>query len=279
MSYKDYSQSSREAKDFLAKAQHRNKNGNIYFYNNYICYVYDDIVRIEERKIGHDGPDFSFNGEIKNEMISIATGIGDIIVTRMGDISDAYTMLKSKIKNINIDNINEVMEAIIMTIDDYFGGYSNLSERLKYYNPDNPEENKISNLKGKGVAMCSERAALAQNLLSSIGINVTYNTSFISINGTREYHAYNLIELNGRYYLFDSCYPKGKDGHINPLIGEISKEAFELITHPESSVGYSIYTEHYCPYLKSSIKIEYDPGREKKEKVLDNSLNNYNKSL
>ena len=122
----------------------------------------------------HGGYLSSFNGTFSDESIGIETGLGDIINAKIGNIKDAYELLRLKISNIDNNDIYAISGAILETVDEFFGGFANIDSRMNYYYPedfDESENNKISNLKGSGAAMCVERSALSQNLLTSIGIN------------------------------------------------------------------------------------------------------------
>ena len=173
-------------------------------------------------------------------------------------------------KFVDSSNIFEIAQAVLETVDEYFGGLENHKDRLNYYYTEDYEEskdNKISNLKGKGAAMCVERAALSQNLLQLLGIRSFFKTSGIVKNGSNEAHSYNLIEYEGKYYIFDSTMPNMINNAPNPLIAEIDKESFDLITSPLQKIGISISTSHYNPYFSKNYEVTYDAAREKKIEV------------
>lgn len=218
----------------------------------------------------HGGYLSSFNDAFTEELIGIENGIGDIVNAQIGDIKDAYELLRSKINGIDSADIYELSRAVLETVDEYFGGISNIRARMDYYFPIDYEEsrnNKISNLKGTGAAMCVERASLAQNLLISLGINSFYKTSGIRKDNNKEVHSYNLIECNGKYYIFDTSMPNLIDGKINPLIAELDKETFALLSTPISDIGISTIVSHYNPYSNKEIVVTYDSGREKEIEV------------
>lgn len=206
----------------------------------------------------------SFNGTFTNEEVMIENGIGDIVTAKIGDITDAYEILKRKIMENNKNNFYDICHLIYVTIDEYFNGIENISKRIEYYTPEDEEgheNNKISNLKGSGAAMCVERSMLAQNLLKSLNINSYYKCSGIIKNESKEIHSYNLIEYNNNYYIFDSSIPTIKNGVITPLITNIPKEVFNKIISPEQSIGYSIKVSHYNPLRDTDVTITYDSGR------------------
>lgn len=212
----------------------------------------------------------SFNGSFEEELIVIETGLCDVVNAKIGEIKDAYVLLESKTNGIDNSSIYELSRIILETVNEFFGGYANISERMTYYYSEDFDEsknNKISNLKGTGAAMCVERAALAQNLLRYLGINSFFKASGILRNGNKEDHCYNLIEFNGRYYIFDTSIPNVINDQISPLIAEIDKKAFALISSPISDIGISITISHYNPYRNIDVTITYDSGREKNIEV------------
>lgn len=219
----------------------------------------------------------SFNGFFTDELIGIESGIGDIINARIGNIKDAYELLKLKINNIDITDIYAISSAVLETVDIFFGGLSNIESRMNYYYSNDfieSKNNKISNLQGTGAAMCVERAALSQNLLTSLGINSFFKTSGILKNNNREVHSYNLIEYQNKYYIFDSSMPNLIEGKVNPLIAEIDKETFDLLSSPISDLGISVTVSHYNPYRDIDMTITYDNDREKHVEVNDLGANN-----
>jgi hypothetical protein len=221
----------------------------------------------------HGGYLSSFNGSFSKELIGIETGLDDSVDAKIGDIKEAYELLKSKINGIDNADIFELSREVLETVDEFFGGFANIDVRMDYYYPadfDESKDNKISNLKGTGAAMCVERAALAQNLLKSLGINSFFKTSGIIKNNNKEIHSYNLIEFNNRYYIFDSSMPNLINNQINPLIAEIDKDTFNLLCSPIPDIGISTTVSHYNPYREIDLTITYDSGRKKQTEV--NSL-------
>ena len=226
----------------------------------------------------HGGYLSSFNGSFDKELIGIETGLGDIVNAKIGDIKDAYELLKSKISNIDSTDIFELSFVVLETVNEFFNGFDNIDARMDYYYPEDFDEsknNRISNLKGTGAAMCVERSALAQNLLKSLGINSFFKTSGIIKNSNKEVHSYNIIEFNNKYYIFDTSMPNLINGKINPLIAEIDKGTFTLLSCPISDMGISTTISHYNPYRDIDVTITYDSGRKRQIEV--NSLGENNK--
>ena len=208
----------------------------------------------------------SFDRLFTDEKIGIQSWLADVVNAKIGDISDAIDLLNQKLNSRKMSDINDLACTVIETVNEYFGGFQNTSSRMDYYYEEGEEESKnniVSNLKGTGAAMCVERSALTQNLLCYLGIKSIYKSSTILKNGNQEVHSYNLIEYKNHYYIFDTSIPNYIDGRINPLIAEIDKETFDLISCPLSEIGISITVSHYNPYRDINVKITYDSKRKR----------------
>lgn len=209
----------------------------------------------------------SFDGIFTEEEVLVETGLSAIIPCVIGDVTDAYKMLKEEVTKLDSSDFEILAQAVLNTVCDYFGDYSNISTRLDNYPDeddidDETEIGKVSNLKGKNSAMCVERAMLSQNLLKSLGLKSYYKVSEINKNGKSEVHAYNLVKNNDKHYLFDSTIPTEKDGIMTPIITEIPKEVFDKMKSPLQKEGYSVRVEHYNPLRDEEVTITYDANRE-----------------
>lgn len=224
------------------------------------------------------GINSSFKGIFKDKKVLIGSGL-DYIPCVMGNVNDAYEMLKELIKKHNANFFEEICECVYETVNTYFGGTQNVSTRMSYYKDFDDIETedditRVSSLKGKGAAMCVEWAILSQNLLKSLEFDTFYKSSGIKNNDRLEIHSYNLIENDGKYYLFDSSIPTEINGNTNPLITEIPKIVFEKISSPEQRIGYSIEVAHYNPLRNKDVHITYDANR----KNIYNATNNNTKA-
>ena len=236
-----------------------------------------DMVKVNDREFYRwgIGPNYmhgstqgshlsSYSDTITNEILSIQCGMDEYIYAKLGNIDDAYQLLNEKMKDIDNPDIYTISRIVLETVDEYFNGIANVAFRSRYYlttDQDGYKNNRISNLKGKGAAACVERSVLAHNLLKSLGINSFYKSSGIVKNGNNEVHSYNLIEYQGKYYIFDTSMPNLIDDKPNPLIAEIDKESFDLIRYPLNDNGISITVSHYNPYRDSDVTITYDSHR------------------
>ena len=214
----------------------------------------------------------SYNGVFTSEEVLIGSGL-DYTPCMIGDVTDAYTLLNEKIKDGNIEDLKSVMEIIFEVVNEYFGGIDNIDKRMNNYVDldfiESEEDiGKVSLLKGKGEAMCVERAMLTQNLLKKLGINSYYKCSSIKINGNNDIHSYNIISINNRYYIVDTSLPTIINEKISPLIGEIPEYVyFSLIrgeAKPKDIETYSVEVSHYNPLRNKDITVIYDKDRNNK---------------
>lgn len=94
------------------------------------------------------------------------------------------------------------------------------------------ENNKLGDLKGAGAAECTERGALAQQLLSLFGTEVYYCMGCADFGNKQEGHCFNIVKRKKDYALLDYSVPVtsyNEEGTINayyPFIGSLSEEEF-----------------------------------------------------
>ena len=215
----------------------------------------------------YGGIDSSFDLMFTDEKVLIQNGIGDIIPCVIGDVSDAYVLLKNKLEGININNFEDISACIYEVVDEYFGGIKNINTRSSYYKSldfikNDNDIGRVSNLKGKGAAMCVERAMLSQNLLNMLGIKSFYKCSGIKNNDKLEVHSYNLVEHNDKYYVFDTSIPTIINDKINPLVASIPKDVYDMLSSPNQRIGYSVRVTHYNSIRNRDVEITYDYNRE-----------------
>ena len=214
------------------------------------------------------GIDSSFGGVFQDEQVLIGSGL-DYTPCIIGDISDIYIMFGRNVAERQPHTFEDYSVCIFKTIQEYFGDYSNISERMDNY-PDTDfisdgiPIGKVSNLKGKNSAMCVERAMVAQNLLKLLGINSYYKCSGILKNGNKEVHSYNVVEVQGKYYIFDATMPTVKDEEISPIVAEISQEVFEELIQIRTREGISVEVSHFNPLRDEDINVVYDAGRNRR---------------
>ncbi len=214
------------------------------------------------------GIDSSFGGVFKDEQVLIGSGL-DYTPCVIGDISSIYIMLGKNVAERQPHTFEDYCVCIMNTIQEYFGDYSNVDTRMDNY----PDEDfisdgmpigKVSDLRGKNAAMCVERAMVAQNLLKLLGITSYYKCSGILKDGNKEVHAYNVVEHQGKYYVFDATIPTVKDEEISPLVAEISEEVFNELVQTRTREGISVEVTHFNPLRDTDVTIVYDASRNKK---------------
>ena len=184
-------------------------------------------------------------------------------ICTLGDIKEAYQLLKNEIVAKGSCNLYQYAECIQRAVSNYFSDYSN-SKNKKGYVKINNEDNKyqISDLAHKNIASSVDKAVVAQNLLMEIGINSSFKISGVMINGKEDIHAYNLISFDKKFYIFDTDIPSFNNNRINPIICEIPTEVYYWIANPTSNIGYSVHVNHYNPLTNLETDIIYDAGRD-----------------
>lgn len=132
--------------------------------------------------------------------------------------------------------------AVLYTITKYFGnpvGTSDTESRNRQFYMDSTTSESqgisIKELKGRGIAVCAEKAAVCQNLLSFVGLDSTLIFSDkCQLEGEKEnLHAYNIIHTERGYFIFD---PTNPEQHTK-------QDVKELVNY--LPVFYPITTEQY----------------------------------
>lgn len=150
------------------------------------------------------------------------------------------------IKKMNINDRSSLVKYIENYINSYFGIIEDGIDRRDDYftqmtfdttTTDEELFEKIANLeigdlKGKNVAMCTEKAAMAQNLLSLFGIEVYYCMGCVNNNGKEEAHCFNIARAKDTYRLLDYSIPVtvfSNDNAVDyaPFQGNISLNEIE----------------------------------------------------
>lgn len=208
--------------------------------------------------------DSSFNQVFDNNVqVLVNDGIfGDTQPAIIGNIDELYVILKEKLKNCDM-TFESLMVVIYNIVTEYFGTFENASIRTYNYKSTDKisstdDIGKVSDLKGKNAAMCVERAMVSHNLMKALGINSYYKASMIINNGKNEGHAYNIIEFNEKYYIFDATMPKLSENTITPIIAEIPKEVFDEITKANEDLGYPVQVEYFNAIKNEAKSIVYD---------------------
>lgn len=152
------------------------------------------------------------------------------------------------IKKLSINNRSSLVKYIENYINSYFGIVRDGIDRRYIYftqmtfettTTDEELFEKIANLelgdlKGKNVAMCTEKAAMAQNLLSLFGFEVYYCMGYVNNNGKEEAHCFNIARAKDKYRLLDYSIPvtvfsNGSAVDYAPFQGDIELNEIEDI--------------------------------------------------
>ena len=215
----------------------------------------------------YDGVISSYNRFFDDsDVVNMVDVKGDIRHGIIGDITEAYKILREEISSREPRHPMEYIKCIEKTIMLYFGYQSNSVKRLDHFPSDNNKKGKpigkVSDLAHKNIAMSIERAMVAQNLLVDSSVETYFKISGVIINGKEDVHAYNIIKIDGKYYIFDATIPNISNYELNPIVCEIPEEVYLKMISPLSNIGYSVQVSHINPVNNQEYNIIYDAGRE-----------------
>lgn len=94
------------------------------------------------------------------------------------------------------------------------------------------ENNKLGDLKNKGAAQCTERGALAQQILSLFGTESYYCIGYVDLGNHQEGHCFNIVKRKDDYAVLDYSCPVtsfSREGLVKgyyPFVGILSNEEF-----------------------------------------------------
>ena len=159
-------------------------------------YIYEFAKYVKNNKIREKNTLVKYVENFKNVYFGISNG---------NDMRDTY--------------FNQIAWQTTKTDEEYFEKINNLE---------------IGELKGKNIAMCTERAAIAQNLLSLFGFEIYYCMGCINNNGKEEAHCFNIGRAKNNFVLLDyslpvSVYENGKLVDYAPFQGIIELDELEDI--------------------------------------------------
>ena len=201
----------------------------------------------------------SFSGYFNNEEVALYGSNNKVIYCKLGDIKEAYQLLRANIVSKSPYTIEERVECVYRAIVAYFGYYLKVDRFMSFFLSE--KEKEVTDLAHKDAAPSFARAMVAQNLLLESEVKSIFKESEVMIDGNCVHHAYNIISEDGKYYIFDAYLPSVKDAKITPLICEIPKEVYDLISQPNADIGYSVSVTHFDPFQQKDINIVYDPER------------------
>lgn len=163
------------------------------------------------------------------------------------------------IKQNNINSTSSLIKNIEEFIDLYFGMPGDedirdtiLEERANNTTTDEEywtalENSELGYFKNKEAAMCTERSALAQQILSLFGIESYYCMGCVDLGHKQEPHCFNIVKRVKDYAVLDySCIvPEyNKDGTLEgycPFVGLLSNEEFKEFINNGTIKSFSNY--------------------------------------
>lgn len=174
---------------------------------------------------------------------------------------DFYYEFARFIKTVGVNNNGFLVKSIENFINDYFGQSSGVDLREDYFSQildritaddeyfEKLESFEIGDFKGKNIAMCTERAALAQNLLSLFGFSTFYCMGYLINEGKTESHCFNIVRAKNAFMLVDYSMPvaifeNGKVIDYAPFEAEISLDDIKEVLlngKPQSFLSYEFH--------------------------------------
>ena len=134
------------------------------------------------------------------------------------------------------------------------------------------KNNQLGDLKHMNAAECTERSALAQQILSIFGLESYYCIGCISYNGKQECHCFNIVKRKNDYALLDYSVPviaydeTGKFKSYYPFIGNLTNEEFIDFIENGSIKSFDEYHIVNKEIISDDIKRKYVVNRFEIEK-------------
>lgn len=198
------------------------------------------------------------------------------------------------IRKYNIENKTSLIHNLEFFINSYFGYPEKMDRETIFYekawNSTTTDEeffktlknNKIGDLKGTGAAQCTERGALAQQILSLFGTECYYCMGCVDLGEKQEGHCFNIVKRKDDYAIIDYSIPVtqyNNDGSVKafyPFVGIMTTEEFEEFMNNGIIKSFDDY-EYSSDYKQISTKTHrmYVVGKYEIEKEnTKNELNN-----
>jgi hypothetical protein len=199
------------------------------------------------------------------------------------DDNDIYADLVDNVRAFKQDDrwksksIREINPyAVLKTLGGYFGNYAadaGLEGRHHSYYMDHSsvdsEALPLVELKGKGIAMCTEKAAATQNLVSLLG----YESEFCLsqgcelVEGSEEMHAFNVLSSDRGRFIFEPANPifvSNADGNVVnflPATYKLTEEQYgDLMSGGEVGVQHTDFRVVDGKYEKQEVEVRKYAG-------------------
>lgn len=148
------------------------------------------------------------------------------------------------IKKYNINTKGALIHNLEYYINSYFGMPGNVDREQIFnemaWNTTTTDEeffaalenNKLGDLKNKGAALCTERSAMAQQILSLFGIESYYCMGCVDLGNHQDAHCFNIVKRKKDYAVLDYSCPVtsfSREGSVKafyPFVGTLSNEEF-----------------------------------------------------
>ena len=138
------------------------------------------------------------------------------------------------------------------------------------------EKNEIGHLKGKGAAMCTERSALAEQILSLFGAEVYYCMGCVNHDGKEEPHCFNILKTKTGYALLDYSLPVtlyNQDNSVSgyfPFVANLTEEEFQDFINNGTIRSFDDYCRRNNQYEKTGSQRQYVVGKFSMEQEMKN---------
>ena len=161
------------------------------------------------------------------------------------ETTDFYYEYARFIKKNNIKTKTAAIYSLEYFINSYFGladgekaRWAVLNEKAMQTETDDEyfealDNCKIGDMKGRNCALCTERGALAQQILSLLRFESFYCIGCLARGDIQEAHCFNIVKRKNDYAILDYSMPVGKYNEKDeflqyyPFIGILSNEEFE----------------------------------------------------
>lgn len=166
--------------------------------------------------------------------------------------------------------------AVLKTLGEYFGNYaaddglegSHHSYYMDHSSIDS-EALPLAELKGQSIAMCTEKAATAQNLLTMLGYDseLCLSQGCELTEGIKEMHAFNVLSSDRGRFIFEPTNPifvSDSDGNVVnflPATYKFTEEQYrDLMTGGEVSVQHTDYRVVDGKYESQEVEVRKYAG-------------------
>ena len=131
------------------------------------------------------------------------------------------------------------------------------------------KKNKLGDLKGKGAAMCTERSALVQQILSIFGTETYYCMGYTVKCQNGEGHCFNIVKRENDYVLLDyslvveSIRENGSFENYYPFMATLTNEEFLDFINNETFKSFDDYYYKNFKQVKTGTQRKYIIGKYK----------------